>query len=72
MGLKHYLEDVAMIILVGVFILVLLGGCTKAYKVCDQQGCRSMSSKQAIEAAEVHKEWGEGSKLSLRINKDVL
>lgn len=47
-------------------------GCTKMYKVCDLQGCRSMTSKQAIEAAEVHKEWGEGSKLSLRINKDVL
>lgn len=59
-----------------VIILVLiglsLGACTAntPYKVCDDTNtCRAVSHEEAISAAEVAKEWGKQSTLTLKINR---
>jgi len=40
------------------------------YKVCDNTGaCRPMTKQEALEAAEVSKEWGTNSSLTLRITR---
>lgn len=55
-------------------IIIVLGitvaACTTSpYKVCDTSNvCRVMTKEEAMDAAEVAKEWGQNSTLQLRVN----
>lgn len=53
-------------------MIVSLGCSTKSYQICDGTTCRPVSKAEALEAAEVSKEWGSQSKLQLKINKAPL
>mgnify|MGYP003393740736 CR=1 FL=1 len=50
-------------------ICYLMYGCASApYRVCDNQNvCRNMSKTEALEAAEMHKEWQAASSLRLGV-----
>lgn len=60
-----------VLLAVGIVSMFYGYGCTPVpYRVCDGQNvCRNMSKAEALEAAQVHKEWQSESTLKLGIAK---
>lgn len=58
-----------LLLAVGIVSMFYGYGCTPVpYRVCDNQNvCRNMSKTDALEAAEMHKEWQAASSLRLGV-----
>jgi hypothetical protein len=64
-----YSSMLVLKLMVAAVVFTWLAGCTPVpYRVCDHtNNCRNMTKSEALEAAEVSREWKENSGLKLGI-----